>query len=114
MNTPTQIKFYEALVESQKKLAKFKMPYLCIAGSRDFDMLKAIPSFVNKPTGILREWTVPQADFDKETPDARDAAWPADLAALDKRQADSLTEWFSFCGCKVYRALSVETGFIFA
>jgi hypothetical protein len=114
-----------------------KMPLVCIAGYLDFDALKeevrlsatcsnmdfqeasgcpsvarpgepsdlptvaldstevtqAIPSFVNVPNVVGEFIPVPK---------------------LDERQSASMIEHLEFCGAQVFRALSLEYGFIFA
>lgn len=77
----------------------------------------SLPSFQNTPHDILRVNDTPHPD-----PQAQNnrhqhpelSQGPADVLGLDNRQLESQTEWFEFCGCKVFRAMSQPRGFVFA
>jgi hypothetical protein len=89
-------KFFEALKLEQMRCANpDRMPFLCIAGFQDFIELKSDEDRMAK---YLEGEDIPSLPE----------------IGLDKRQLESMTEWFEFCGCKVFRAFSVERGFIFA
>jgi hypothetical protein len=119
-----------------------KMPYLCVIGTQDFDELRAeVESLYEQRDYLSRiedrlanEWDplnpsceqfsalrerIEQEEFGREQASTLDtpAASPiiAEVgASLDPRQKASLTEWFEYCGCRCFRALSGLRGFWFA
>jgi len=138
-----QARFYNALHISQNCCLSAptpKMPYLCVVGTLDFDEPKGAQRLLdtfehykscvdlrlanewcatndlNESFEAFRErveqeefWRV--QDYEKH---AESEGLVASSASLDSRQLASQTETLEFCGCRCFRALSVERGFYFA
>ena len=139
----TQRRFQHHLLEQQRLCAAGpeKMPYLCVIGTQDFDELRAELSQLEVfrdcvsrvEDRLANEWDpfntsceqfsalrsrIEQEEFSKTqlgpTPASSPVIAEAEAAELDPRQSSSLTEWFEYCGCKCFRALSSSRGFWFA
>lgn len=111
-----------------------KMPLVCIAGYKDFDLLRAsteqviideftafeAPEEAKQKVGVPPPLETgsqfvptkgPPFDPPGTDPTEKFVAFPP---TPDPLQAASQIEWFNFCGANVFRALAMETGFVFA
>jgi hypothetical protein len=134
-----QQRFFDTLKAELVKMATpDRMPLICIAGHQDFDLLKSeAKRDVNYSNAGLLEFETGEiiaqpgepADLPTVRLDSSEVtqALPAFVnepnvvgefvsksSTLDERQSASMIETFNFCGAQVFRALSMETGFIFA